>query len=345
MKRFSFVFLCLILCCSLVFGCISVSASTSSVDGRTVVNYLDYVKGYDLTYAGDGWAFIRFDDSMFTSYKQDVNGYAESLSGSRLWNLKIPNDDAFTSFAVSQIPGGSVNNTFLELSNIPTGSRFQIHAFADILNIDTFQSEFLVSINSGVTYYDSNFNKISDHISEQVTYSFDTSERFSQLVEIALNIPDNATYCSLYTRCNFAIGRTNDVDLDFLELSFQFSEPNLKISTSYTQIIIQSIIQAKPPAGAGTIIDLDEMEDILNGSTGDGKEQAEELFETAPEVIEQYLSGFLFLNAVFSSFLASNWLSSVLIVSLSLGLFAYIVNAAGSAGQAIERRSRGGGKK
>lgn len=350
MKRFSFIFISLILCCCFVFGCISVSAEDIEVDGYTVVDYMDYITGYDLFLAGDGWAYLNFGNDLFTSYKEDANGWESSVKGSRLWNLAVDNNQRdFSAYVTSQIPGGGINDTFLALNNIPSGSKFH---FQCVVNVDDYvgqQCELLITIFNGIKYYDENFEYISGFHPKEHNYTLDLmhygDDTFSQVVEIDINKPDNAAYAVLYSRVEFGIGQSN-VMADYVNISAQFINPHLKISTSYTQIIVQSIVQAKPPAEYGTIIDLGELEAILSGQTQQGQQSADQLFQTGPEVIGGFLSGFTFMSVVFSSLTSHNWFYSLLTVSLALGLFNYIVNGVMSAGRSLEHKGgKGGGKK
>lgn len=342
MKRLSLILISFILCCSLVFGCISVSAEDTEVNGYTVVNYQDYITGYDLYYAGDGWAYLSFDADMFTSYKEDINGWESDIRGTRLWNLSVKNDqEDFSAYVTSQIPGGGMNGTFLDLSNIPNGSVFQIQAFVDLDDYYDYQTEILITIFSGIKYYDENFKYISGYHDEENSYSFETGladsedSRFSQLIELTVNQPDNAKYCVLYSRCEFGIGRSNDPD-DYINFGVQFLHPSLKISTSYTQLIINAIVNAKLPEGHGTIVSVGELEAILNGTAQQGQQSADDLFQSGPEVIEQFLTAFTFMNLVFTSISGHHWLSSILTVSLALGLFNFLVNGVESIGAKIE---------
>lgn len=327
-----------------------VSAEDQEVDGYTVVNYEDYITGYDLYNPSDGWAYIRFADDMFTSYKEDVNGWESDVNGSRLWNVSVKNDqEDFSAYVTSQIPGGGINGTFLDLSNVPDGSEFRIQAIADLDDYAGYQTELLITIFSGIKYYDENFEYISGFHDEENSYSFsigqDENDRFSQIVEIPISKPENAVYGVLYSRIEFGTGRSNDYK-DYINVSVQFLEPNLKISTSYTQIIINAIVNAQLPEGHGTIVSVGELEAILNGTAQQGTLDAGDLFQRGPEVIDQFLSGFSFMNVVFSSLTSSQWINSVLTVSLSLGLFMYVVNGTMSIGRSFEHKGgKGGGKK
>lgn len=332
----------------------SVFAEDTVVDGYTVVNYQDYVTGYDLFYANDGWAYLNFGPDLFTSYKEDVNGWVSDLKGTRLWNLAVKNgQEDFSAYVTSQIPGGGLNDTFLDLSNIPDGSVFQIQAAVDLDDYYNYQTEILIKIFSGLKYYDEDFNYISGYHDEENSYSFETglagsesdSTRFSQIIELTINKPENAKYCVLYSRCEFGIGRSNDL-ADYINFSVQFLNPSLKISTSYTQLIINAIVQAQLPEGHGTIVSVGELEAILSGAAQQGTQDAGELFQSGPEVIKQFLSGFSFMNVVFTSLTSAQWINSVLTISLSLGLFMYIVNGSVSIGRAFEHKGgKGGGKK
>lgn len=349
MFKRSILWVCVI---SLVVACfaVTVSAEDQVVDGHTVLNYLDYITGYDLSYASDGWAYINFGADMFTSYKEDINGKEFDAKGNRFWNLYIKNSTSVSpAYVVSQIPGGGENDAFLALDNVADGSVFLMEAFVYVDHLNASQTDLSITLFSGIKYYDSNFNYISGFHDDENSYildGIDDSSDYYQMVEIPVNKPANAKYAVLYSRVEIVVDRTNDVNLDTIKVGVQFSAPFLRISTSYTQLIIQAIVNAKLPEGHGTIVDIDELTDILSGASQDGHQSADELFQRGPEVIEQFLSGFSFMNAVFSSLTASQWINSILVVSLSLGLFSFIVNGSVSIGRAFDHKGgKGGGKK
>lgn len=329
MKRFLILFLTV----ALVVSSFAITAFADSyVDGQTILNYMDYITAYDLFNPTDGWCLISFGHDRFTSEKWDANGYQTDNRGNRVWSMQIPMSDHSSSYVISEFPGGASNSTFLDLSNVPNGSRISVQAIGDTEYLDDYQTELLVWLNSGVTYFDSNFNKISDQPSEQIYIAMDTGERFSQIVEITLAIPENASYCTFYSRANFAIGRTNDLSLTYFPFEFQFMEPNLKISTSYTQIIINGIVNARPPDGHNTIIGVDELEEYLAGATGDGKAEAERLFASIPDILASVTSAMMFMAFVFNSLASSTWISSILAISLALGVFAFVCNIVADGG-------------
>ena len=334
MKRIFPIFLCLCICLS-VFA---FSVSAKEVNGRTVLDYMDYVTAYDLFNPTDGWAYISFGANKFTAFVNDANGFSGSGVGTRLMRVSIPNDETpYQAHALSEFPGGFSNNTFLAVDNIPSGSKMWIQAIGDTVGLESHQAEILIKMNSGVSYYDANFNWIRDDYSESKFYSFYTSERFNQIIELPLNKPDNAAYCSFYTRVNFGVGQSSE-QTPTIDINFQFSDPNLKISTSYTQILIEGIVNARPPEGNDTILDVDDVEDYLAGATGDGKDLADTVMDEAPDLLTLHLSGFLFMATVIDILVSAGWIRGVLIVSLSLGIFGYLTNLVSDAGSAVERR-------
>lgn len=328
MKRFFVSISCLVLVVCLCFGSVLfVSAADMEVNGRTVVNYMDYIKGYDITVANEGWALLVFDEDMFTSSRyDDYHGFAQSTSGSRVWNVTLPASTATNAYVLCNIPGGNVNNTFLDVTNIPFGSYLQVLATADIEGLSSYQSELEIYMSTSIAYYDENFQYITEHFSESSYFPFDEDVRFTQLVEMVIEPPENAKYCFISPSCSFNIGRTNDHGL--VNIEFQFSQPSLKISTTYTQIIIEGIVNANPPSGYGTIIDLDELESLLNGQTQNGFDEADQIFNDSSSLIASHFSGFLFLSAVLERFIAVGWMRGILTVSLSLGILGFAANIA-----------------
>ena len=340
MKRFLILFLTVVI----VVSSFAITAfADSNVNGRTVLNYLDYVTAYDLFNPTDGWVLIDFGADRLTSYKNDINGFQMSNNGTRVWSMKIPLSETASSYVGTQFPGGASNSTFLDLSNVPNGSRINVQAICESEYLQAYQTELVVWLNSGVSYYDSNFNHIRDQASEQLEIRMDTGERMTQIVEITLDIPENASYCTFYSIANIATGRTNDVSLSSISIEFQFSRPNLKIATSYTQIIINGIVNARPPEGGQTIIGVDDLEQYLQGATGDGKVEAERLFASIPDILATVTSAMMFMAFVFNSLAGSTWISSILAISLALGVFAFVCNIVADGGnKALDAKSAKG---
>ena len=198
---------------------------------------------------------------------------------------------------------------------------------------------------AGISYYDANFQYIDYQVSEQKYYSFDTGERFDQIVELTLDKPSNAKYCTFYFRVNFAIGRTNDRDLTSFPFEFQFSQPDLRIRTSYIQALLQGVVQGKPPSSSDTIIGVGELEDYLSGQVDGGINSTDQVFNESSGLVISHLSGFLFLSNVIERMISVGWLRGVIVVSLSLGLLGFIANFAMVAGRSLEHKSKGKGGK
>lgn len=341
MKRFFPIFICLCLCIS-VFA-VSASAETIEVDGRTVIDYLDYIDGYDLIFADDGWAFIRVDPSFLGSRAYDaLNGERFFERGTQEFTLQCNTADGSEMWCASYYPGASITNTFLTLENIPDGSKFWIQFFCDV-EAEEFQTELAVAMHTGIVYYDSNFNVVS-HDTEVTNYVIDAENmRLTDICEMTITKPENATYCVFETEIVFTTQRSNNTG--YIPIACQFDMPSLKMATSYTHLIINAIINSKKPVGSDGIVDVDELEDYLNESGANGREEAEEVMDEAPDLVLSHLSGFLFMATVIDVLINVGWIRGVLTVSLSLGIFCFITNVASSVGRAFEHRGgKGAGK-
>ena len=348
MKRF-FIILCAltIILCS-CFGVLSVSAEENDIpDGYTVLNYLDYVTAYNLTDVWTGYAYFNMGPEFFTSLVYDVNGERYSDKGNREWSITLDNDRYFSAHSIAQFPGGYSNNVFLDLSNIPSGSIFQIQAIADVLGLDSQQTGLRITLNSGISYYDSNFNWISDQYSDQLDFIIDDNERFSQLVDIPLAFPDGASYCTLYTRVNFAVDQSNEHS-STISIRFQFELPRLMVSTTYTQMIVQSIINAKLPNGAGDIVSAEDLEEVLKQATSGGFEDANDILNEAPNSLFEHMGAFMFFIYVFDLLITVGWIRSIIMIAFSLGILKFILNLSQSGVNVADAQSRkhgGGGNK
>ena len=116
------------------------------------------------------------------------------------------------------------------------------------------------------------------------------------------------------------------------------------MSTSYTQLIVNAIINSKKPVGSSGIVDVDDLEDYLKDNTSDGREEADEVMNEAPNLLLSHLSGFLFMATVIEVIYSAGWIRGILTVSLALGLFGFITNLVVSVGRDVEHRGKGAGK-
>lgn len=345
MKRIFIILSALTIIFCSCFGVLSVSAEENDIpDGYTVLNYLDYVTAFNLTDVWTGYAYFRFGEEFFTSSVNDVNGFRTSTDGNREWSIVLDNDSSWSADSTAQFPGGYDNLVFLDLSNIPSGSILQVQALADVTGLDTQQTTLKMTINSGITYFDDNFIKITDHYSEQLEFAVDNDQRVSQLVNMEVNAPEGARYCTMYSRVNFGVDRSNEFT-STISIDFQWDVPNLMVSTTYTQMIVQSIINAKLPNGNGQIVSAEDLEEVLKQATSNGFEDAKEIINDAPTSLFEHMGAFMFFIYIFDLLLTVGWIKSILMIGLSLGILAFVANLAQSATKVAGAKARGGGGK
>lgn len=340
MKRFLIILCALtILFCS-CFGALSVSAE--EVDGRTVIDYRDYVTGYNLDNPEYGWAYLYFPDSMCgTDYYDSFDmRYVAGTPEVPLWFQPNAGERAgMTSFW----PGAFITDTFLDLTNIPNGSRVAIQFSYQVYGTHV-QAAFNGYANSGFRYYDENFNLISVAQGQGSYFFFDYQNYSgSRLMEIPINKPDGAKYAVFFATADFTLDRFQERD-DF-HISCKFFAPTLKISTTYTSIIIDSIIKAQRPEGSGSIGDLDNAEDALLGNASEGLGKAEQIVSNGSSYVLINGSGFLFLTVVFDKFANLPFFTGLLYVSLGLGIFSFLCNIATSLGRCAEGSTKKKGGK
>lgn len=107
--------------------------------------------------------------------------------------------------------------------------------------------------------------------------------------------------------------------------------------------IIDGSVDSVAPDGADKVGDLSGLEDNLMNDSQQGFDEADYIFNNAPGFVALYSSGFLFMSAVIEHIYSAGWLSGILTVSLSLGLFAFIANIASNVFKSsITSKGKGG---
>ena len=110
--------------------------------------------------------------------------------------------------------------------------------------------------------------------------------------------------------------------------------------------IINGEVEPVRPEGSDSIDSLEKIEDDLLNSAGDGLSDYQQYIDDSLTVIEGHIPAFAMMSMVFDSFINVGWLRGIFVISLSLGIFGYLVNiafkAAGDAKSKSARNSKGG---
>lgn len=107
--------------------------------------------------------------------------------------------------------------------------------------------------------------------------------------------------------------------------------------------IINGEVNPERPEGSDSVDDLGKLEDELLGSAQEGMDDYEVFIDESMSFIENHAQAFALMSIVFDSFLGVGWLHGIFVISLSLGIFGYLVNIAfKAAGDARSKGARAG---
>ena len=351
--------LILISVASIVISLFAVTAfaTDTTANGYTVIDYNDYIS--NLKVDGDNdIVTVTFPDDMYSTTQTDINGtsYKRGIIRGDLYMVSNYSGDPVVNACVN-CPGGAVGNNYLDLSNIPDGAVFTT---TNKVTLDSRSTgswiDFKLNYRSRIAYYDEDFKLIEQQSSPLKEKAYDSGIWDYELVyEIAFDKPDTAKYCFTYFYFQVASFAERD---DIAIISYDFEKPKLTMSisslyrlqeqTGKTNQILGNIEdtlngEAKPvaPENSESVGDLSDLEDSLTTDTEQGREEAEIVFNESSDIILSHIQGFFFLGMVVEWFMGVGWLRGILTVSLSLGIFAFIVNIASNLGKSIEHRSKG----
>lgn len=131
--------------------------------------------------------------------------------------------------------------------------------------------------------------------------------------------------------------------ISYDSFTMNFTSESLQSEDAKSNELLQAILDAmngstnpKPPAGSGSVGDLGSIEDSLLGDSAAGRDEFSELIDTSIVTLGSYAIAFSFMAFVINEFIAVGWVRHALIMSLSLGVFAYLLN--------ISFRSSGDGR-
>ena len=326
----------------------------TSDNGFNVIDYNDYIT--NLKVDGDNdIVTVIFPDDMYSTTQTDINGtsYGRGVLSGNLY--MIANDSQSNVNACINCPGGAVGGNYLDLSNIPDGSIFSTKNKVS-LNEHNSYIDFELTYHSRIAYFDEKFSWIKNQSSSPINIRYEEDVWDYELTyEIAINKPDNAKYC--FTYFFFDVWAHSLYD-EISVISYEFEKPKLTMSisslyrlqeqTGKTNQILGNIEdaingEATPvaPENSESVGDLSDLEDSLTQDTEQGREEAEIVFNESSDIVLSHIQGFFFLGMVIEWIFGVGWLRGVLTVSLSFGIFAFIVNIVANHGKSIEHRSSG----
>lgn len=142
-----------------------------------------------------------------------------------------------------------------------------------------------------------------------------------------LSVPGKAVYFNIQYRTRFLITSENvSCTMDYITLS------NIVSSDARTEEgILGPAGEYIPPSNGSSIGDLDDAENGLLGGLDSVKDSIVDLAQTAISKLSSLISSFGFISELIRRFFLSNsWCMSIFYVSLTVGIFALLVNVSAS---------------
>ena len=341
MKRILFLILALTLCIS----CFALSVGAAS--DKVFLDYNDYLESVVVS---DGYDNVKFTLplSFFSTSIYDItDGYYPVWKGG-------------VSLSAYLTAGKSYRITFyfpyLKIANIPDGTTINANLYISRDGVRAYPAG---SLNAGASYFKKDGSFIIQKNNDVGNYSpagdlvFDISvasvpeaygmQAFYQFNNVSVST--SGTYTFTLTDCFFLasisslyrqqamFGETNEL-ID--EVNKQLEENGQKLDD-----IINGSVTPEAPNGSDTLDDFMDAENELLDQTQDGFDQAVNIFNQAPGIIALYGSAFFFVSSVIEIIATAGWIQGIVIISISLGLIAFIINMTATA---LNRLSKGGGK-
>lgn len=322
---------------SLLVAIFVVPASAKTDNGITVIDYNEYVSNVEVD--GDNDIVTVSLPPYLYGYQTDDSNGKHFTQGVPLGQLVSNNGKAVT--AGLYFPGAGVTKTYLDITNIPDGSIIstsgKVWLETNTLGSGTFEGQYYTNIH----YYDANFTLLDTKTSPIWPIGEPNGAYVYELKwDFVMEKPDNAVYC--ITSFRFRIqGFYNGASADNV-FWFDFDFPKLKMSinslyrlqeqTGKTNKLLDQIVNGEvtpeTPNGAGSVGDLEDVEDALKDDTAAGRDEADQIFNESSDLVASHMAGFLFLSNVIERFIGVGWLRGVLTVSLSLGILGFLANIA-----------------
>lgn len=333
-----------------------VSADDRVENGMTIVDYNDYVSNVQVDGDND-IVTVTLPPYMYGYIQKDHNGQYMT-DGVPLGSLYCFPDDNLTDYASVYYPGSGITKTYLDLANIPDGSSFSTKGKVWIepnLN-GKLDASVDVQYYCCIEYFNSNFVSVGSQRTQIKGVSYNLGAHVYELpFDGIIEKPENASYCVTFFQF-----RVVNIDNDGspIRVWFDFDRPSLKMSISSlyrlqeqsgkTNELLDKIVNGEvtpeAPEGSGSVGDLDDVEGALKDDTSAGREEAEQIFNESWGLVVAHTAGFLFLSDVIERMIGVGWMRGILTVSLSLGIFAFLVNIAITTGNKLSSKGGKSGK-
>lgn len=351
-----------------------IMTSIDQIRSWAILDYRDYVQRRDVD--GDYDVLKLYDDPDYYGwYLMKGSSSVEKVFGTAEYtpDLSLLNESIVRETRIMFRPYGQ---SLFSLANIPHQSELTIDT--KFLVCEPFPTEIkpYLDLRLTLTYFNSECRKVSSSVQSLNKYFDEETDWTTYTGSFVFDIPDNACYFLIDVKSSL------DVVADYIDLNTEMEVDHfsmgLNILTSYRDQevmgdisdslddandklgdvsnkldennnmmdeIINGEVEPERPEGSDSIDDLGKLEEELLDNVGDGMSDYEVFIDDSVGIIQGHLSAFALMSAIFDSFVGVGWLRGLLIISLSLGIFGYLVNFSfRSAGDSASKSSSKAGK-
>lgn len=243
-----------------LISCVAVPAMAADtvINGNTIIDYNDYVTNVEVDGDND-LVTVELPESMYGVQTIDWYG-TRFLKGQHSGALTVLKNDSKVESAGLYYPGSAVTHTYLDMSNIPEDSVFNLSCKIyvappdDGINSFDFSGEYWATIE----YRDENFEYCGNTSIERTRYNIGSLWKELKLSpDLSVRKPARAKYATIYFRFNV------DTIAEYTEkyqIYYEFDIPQLKMSisslyrlqeqTGKTNKLLESLIDGSPEQGA-----------------------------------------------------------------------------------------------
>lgn len=245
-----------------LISCVAVPAMAETVNGRTIIDYNDYVSRVVVDGEND-IVTISLPPYMYGVQADDDNGY-RYLEAVDLGSLVFEHSAS----AGVYFPGSVITNTYLDLKNIPDGSVFTNTGTAWLEVNDLADGVMEGYYYTAVEYFDDRFLSVGSQSSSRQNFIMTNgADRIDLTWNFTVKAPQGARYC--VTIFMFHIYNTIPKTTEHV-LWYDFAIPQLQMSinslyrlqeqTGKTNELLQNLIDGTPGQNAAVGGAVDDMQ-------------------------------------------------------------------------------------
>lgn len=291
----------------------------------------------DPTYTEDesGWYVIQYTDFKNVSINGNITHTDE--------NQEFPN------YSFGYIWPTSTGDFIVDLAfwedkyiNLPANHSLLIEAHFNLTTSSPISSILPTQSNFYFGVYNQNSSSFLD-IPYKIQEQTPTIEYLSAYT-VSMNYPNPSDNILVkYFRFKFTgLDNANSYSMNVDFIRFKILDER-----QTNQNIITNGWTANPqkPNGSGKVDQQTQLEEQIKNDTAVGRQETNDLLNSAPSIIGNYTNGFLFLMGLFGLATDIPFIDSLLNISLAMGLFIFFLNLVPSIVSSVQRSSnkkRGG---